>query len=386
MIPGQNLPTLPLQQRGVEMAEKTSGFMAMKGAGYYSKATLGAKHVMDNAATLVLDAVDRMAPTDDGSVFRVTDMGAADGGTSLDMWGRVLSRVRSLVPSRPIEIVYTDLPRNDFSQTFQNAHGMTGEATYLNHVSDVHVLASATSFHEPILPSSTLDLGFSATASHYVTATPCTIRDHVHMVGANAQERAAYEARGAEDWERMLLCRAAEMKPGARLCLFNFGIDAEGRYLGNTGGVNMFDTFAELWKSLASDGMITADEFLNTNFPQCYRTEAQFTAPLLDEKSPVYKAGLRMEHVESRVVRCPFEKHFTETKGAAEEFARDYIPTLRSWSEPTFVNGLDAGRSDAEKAAIIDTFYHRYQDRVAANPEGHAMDYVHIYLVCRKTA
>ena len=45
--------------------EDTTEFIAMKGAGYYSKATIGAKHVMDNAAELVLGAVDRMAPADD---------------------------------------------------------------------------------------------------------------------------------------------------------------------------------------------------------------------------------------------------------------------------------------------------------------------------------
>ena len=43
------------------MSDKaTAGFMSMKGAGYYSKATIGAKHVMDNAAELVLGAVERM--------------------------------------------------------------------------------------------------------------------------------------------------------------------------------------------------------------------------------------------------------------------------------------------------------------------------------------
>lgn len=365
-------------------ANKTSGFMAMKGAGYYSKATLGAKHVMDNAAGLVLDAVDRMAPADNGGVFRVTDMGAADGGTSLSMWTRVLAHVRAAVPSRPIEIIYTDLPRNDFSQTFQNALGLTGEDTYVGSVPNVHVLASATSFHEAILPPASLDLGFSATASHYIAAAPCAIADHVHMVGADPAERAAFEAQGAQDWERMLLRRAEEMKPGARLCLFNFGIDEEGRYLGATGGVNMFDTFAELWKALADEGVIDADEFRSTNFPQCYRTQAQFTAPLLDEEGPVYRAGLRLEHVESRVVRCPFEQDFTDNGRPPAEFARDYIPTLRSWSEPTFVNGLSPDRSPDDKARIIDAFYGRYQDRVAADPAGHAMDYVHIYLVCRK--
>jgi hypothetical protein len=365
-------------------SDRTTDFMAMKGAGYYSRATVGAKHVMDNAAGLVLDALDRMAPADDGSVFRVTDMGAADGGTSLAMWGRVLERVRAMVPGRPIEIVYTDLPRNDFSQTFQNAHGLTGEATYMGRVPGVYVLASATSFHEAILPPGTLDLGFSATASHYVTAAPCQIADHVHMVGAAPQERAAFQARGAEDWERMLLARAEEMKPGARLCLFNFGIDEEGRYLGNTGGVNMFDTFADLWREMRDEGVITGREFAATNFPQCYRTQSEFTAPLLDEAGPVHAAGLRLEHVEARVVRCPFEQDFTENGRDPAAFARAYIPTLRSWSEPTFANGLDKARDAAERAEIIDTFYGRYEARVAAAPQGHAMDYVHVYLVCRK--
>ena len=106
--------------------DQTTGFMAMKGAGYYSRATIGAKHVMDNAAGLVLDAIARMDPQDGSDTFRITDMGAADGGTSLDMWRRVLSDIRNRVPSRPIEMIYTDLPRNDFSQTFQMVHGLTG--------------------------------------------------------------------------------------------------------------------------------------------------------------------------------------------------------------------------------------------------------------------
>lgn len=364
--------------------DDTKGFMAMKGAGYYSKATLGAKHVMDNAAEMVLGAVDRMDLTEDGTPFRCTDMGAADGGTSMDMWRRVLAHARAQAPSRPIEIIYTDLPRNDFSQTFQNAHGLSGEATYMTEVGGVYPMASATSFHDAIVPPGTLDLGFSSTASHYVTAAPCTIADHVHMVGAAPGERAAFEAKGAEDWANMLAHRTREMKPGARLCLFNFGIDAQGRYLGNTGGVNMFDTFAELWAGLRDDGIITSAEFTNTNFPQCYRTQAQFTAPLEDHDSAAYKAGLRLEHVEARVVRCPFEQDFTENGGDAAAFAKSYIPTLRSWSEPTFVNGLNPERPAEEKAEIIDAFYGRYEARVADAPEGHAMDYVHIYLICRK--
>lgn len=364
------------------MGKDTKGFMAMKGAGYYSRATIGAKHVMDNAAGLVLGAVARMEPERGSGVFRATDMGAADGGTSLDMWGRVLADLRART-DRPVEIVYTDLPKNDFSQVFQQVHGLTGQRTYAGEVADVFVMASGTSFHEAIVPPGTLDLGFSATASHYITAVPGEIADHVHMVGATGEMRAAFEAKGAADWENFLLRRAVEMKPDARLCLFNFGIDAAGRYLGNTGGVNMFDTFAALWYGLAGEGVITPAEAQATNFPQVYRTQAQFCAPL-EPGGAAHAAGLRLEVVESRVVRCPFEQAFAEQGGDPAEFARDYIPTLRSWSEPTFAAGLSADRDADERAAILDAFYGRYEAQVAESPDGHAMDYVHIYMVIAK--
>jgi hypothetical protein len=34
--------------------------------------------------------------------------------------------------------------------------------------------------------------------------------------------------------------------------------------------------------------------------------------------------------------------------------------------------------------AILDEFYGRYERTVAAAPEGHGMDYIHIFLICRK--
>ena len=365
------------------MATETRRFMAMKGDGYYSKATTGAKDVIDRTAPLVLAALERMAPADDGSVFRATDMGAADGGTSVDLWRRVLGEVRRRAPSRPIEMIYTDLPRNDFSQLFRMIHGQTDVRSYLPEVPNLAVLASATSFHDQIVPAGTLDLGFSATASHYVSKVPCDITRHVHMVGAKGAEREAYLAQGRADWRRMLLARARELKPSGRLVLVNFGIDADNRWLGHTGGQCMFDTFDVLWRGMVEDGRITAREYQETNFPQVYRRQAEFVAPLEDASDPVHQAGLRLESVESRMVRCPYALDF-ERHGDATSFARVYIPTLRSWSEPVFAKGLSSERSPEDREAILDEFFDRYERRVAAAPEGHGMDYVHIYLVCRK--
>ena len=363
--------------------QQTDDFMAMKGAGYYSRATIGAKHVMDNAAGLILQALDRSPPSDDGSVFQMTDMGAADGGTSIDMVGRVLGDVRARCPSRPIQMTYTDLPKTDYSALFQIVHGLTDTATYAETIYDLYISASATSFHRQIVPAGTLDLGHSATASHYITEVPTVIEDHLHMVRATGEVRDAFEAKGAADWENFLLMRARELKSGGFLALFNFGIDEENRWLGHTGGVSMFDEFNRHWRAMADEGRITEAEYRATNFPQVYRTVDQFTAPLTTPGA-VKDAGLTLEHAETRVVRCPFAEAFE--KGEYEspsEFAAAYIPTLRSWSEPVFVAGL-SGRPAAQVNELVDEFYGRYQATVAADPTGHAMDYVHCYLICRK--
>ena len=90
--------------------QTTEGFMSMKGGGYYSKATIGAKHVIDNAAHLIFDSLARMNPPDNGTTFTVADMGCADGGTSISTVGEILKFIRKKTPSRPIQMVYTQLP------------------------------------------------------------------------------------------------------------------------------------------------------------------------------------------------------------------------------------------------------------------------------------
>ena len=181
----------------------------------------------------------------------------------------------------------------------------------------------------------------------------------------------------------MLLNRASDLAPGGKLALFNFGIDEEGRYLGSTGGISMFDTFNKLWAAFRDDGTITDEEYTNTNFPQSYRTVEQFTNPFVNEDNPVYRAGLRMEHVETRVVECPYEVDFRDHRDA-DKFAREYIPTLRSWSETTFAAGLSSQRSSEECQEILDRYFDSYQQCVREDPAGHAMDYVHCYLIVEK--
>ena len=367
------------------MAETALPFVnvAMWGGGHYSTATKGCKDVIDAATPLVLDAIRRMPDTRASSTFTLTDMGCADGGTSIDMVRQATAAVRARWPHLPICVVYADQPRNDYNSLFYLIHGLTPVPTYLDEIEDLYVLASATSFFRPILPPGTLDLGFSATAMHWLSRKPCDLTNHVQAVGAAGAELAAFTEQGQRDWEAILLQRSRELVIGGRLVLVNFCRDEAGRYLGNTGGVNMFDTFNALWRRFAAEGTISSDEYLGTTFAQYYKTVDEFTRPLSGSASPVYRAGLRLEQCETRVVPCPFAAEFRQ-HGDAERFAHDYIPTLRSWTESTFLGALSPNRPLEERQAIIDRYYGAYEASVRTNPVGHGMDLVHIYMTIAK--
>ena len=54
--------------------------ISMKGGGYYSKATTGAKDVIDGGTPLILEALASMDIPDEARPFTMADSGCADGG------------------------------------------------------------------------------------------------------------------------------------------------------------------------------------------------------------------------------------------------------------------------------------------------------------------
>ena len=352
--------------------------ITMSTGGLYSLATKGAKDVIDNATPMVLKAIDDLALDPNASEFKMSDMGCADGGTSLSMVDAAVSKVRSICPQADISVVYSDQPRNDFNALVKIVHGLTEFDSYLGKVERVYPLVSGSSFYLQAVPDATLHLGFSATAMHWLSKKPCNISNHVHMVGASGEQLNAFAHQAKQDWETILGCRAKELVSGGRLVLINFCRDEQGRYLGNTGGVNMFDNFNTIWRDFLSQGVISQIEYENMTLPQYYNTVDEFSDPLINQSSAVHQAGLRLDNIETRVVPCPFAEEFKVHRDA-EKFANGLIPTIRSWNESIYFAALDATRPVEQRRAIIEDYYETYRQQVIQTPEEHGMGYVHAY-------
>ena len=125
----------------------TQALLSMKGSGYYSKITAGAKIAIDTTRDLMETAIYEIPII---TPLRVADYGSADGGTSQELWFELIKRIRNGGDNREIEIVYTDLASNDFSTLFRTMQGMEGtfEHSFQNQFSNIFVHACGTGFHQ----------------------------------------------------------------------------------------------------------------------------------------------------------------------------------------------------------------------------------------------
>jgi hypothetical protein len=359
--------------------------IAMVGGGYYSANALGAKAVIDATLPFVDEALRAAASVQSDQPFAIADFGASDGGTSIDLMRHVVRTVRKAHPRRLITLTYTDLPYNDFSVLFRRLHGVLGaqDPEPLAQERGLFTFAAGTSFHRQIFPDATLSFGFSATAMHYLSAKPGPIADHVHAVGGTRDEIALYRSQGRLDWATILLARARELVPGGRLVIANLCVDEHGRHIGSTGGASMFDTLSKHWRSLAAAGLITESEYRAATFQMYYHSPQEYAAPFTDPDSPVVRAGLRLDHSSTTITPCPFAAIFHEHRDAVA-YAHAYVPSIRSWSESTFLSALEPERQPTERARILDQLYDAYEAEVAAAPELHWKDYVHCIQVISK--
>ena len=365
----------------INTKSKQADNITMSGGGLYSLATKGAKDVIDIATPRVIDALESMDIP--GDRFTIADMGCADAGTSLGMIKSLLDRINQLNPQTQNTVIYADQPANDFNALIQIVHGQSQFQTWMGQVKNAYPLISGSSFYLQAVPDNFLDLAFSATAMHWLSSKPCDINNHVHMVGATGEEYEAFAKQAQFDWKTILMCRAKELKSGGKMVLVNFCRDQQGRYLGNTGGVNMFDTFNTIWQQFLKEERISEQEYQAMTLPQYYHTVEEFSEPLINRESPCYQSGLRLESIETAVVPCPFALQF-KRDGDLSRFADGLIPTIRSWNQSIFRAGLSTSRSETEKSQIIEDFYGTYHNMIMREPSGHGMDYVHAYMTISK--
>ncbi|WP_299588197.1 hypothetical protein [uncultured Microbulbifer sp.] len=327
----------------------------------YSLETLGAKFCIDNSWPLMVSALDSMP---DKKYYNTMDYGAADGGTSLELWRRVFQKLGH----KDIYHIANDLPASDLMMLSKNLNRLSSEFESLV------VFMQPGSFYKHVAPRASLNLGLAATTMHWLSRMPGKLTEHIQANKVDGIQRKAFRKQSLNDFNRLLDLRAWEFEVGGQFILVDLAQDEAGHLLGNNDkDRDMFDTLFDIWTELYKAGEISKGVFDNAAFQNYYRTDEDVWHVL---NMPHHRESWTVQEMSTKITSCPYRSKF-DLDGNASEFSEGLMKTIRSWSEQTFRTSII---EHGENLAAINRLFEELQKRILGDPYKYSMDYVHHYI------
>ncbi|ORW86345.1 SAM-dependent methyltransferase [Mycobacterium sp. IEC1808] len=305
----------------------------------------------------------------------IADYGAANGHNSLKPMsaGIAVLRLRTR-HDHAILVAHTDVPDNDFTTLFRTLSD--DPDSYLH--SDTASFASAIgrSFYGQILPSNTVNLGWTSWATQWVSRIPCELEDHVHVgYSSNDAARAAYAHQAAVDWNDFVAFRGRELAPDGRLVVMTSAVDEDG----TSGFRPLLDAIVAALADQARDGRLGEDELRRMAIPTFARSEKDFHAPF----APSGRfEGLRIEHLETFNAEDRFWARL-QIDDDANAFGAQWAAFARAALFPALVGGLNGGAGDPRATAFVDHLETAVAGRLATAPEPMRIPIATVVLVKR---
>lgn len=291
----------------------------------------------------------------------IADYGAATAHNSLLPIGAAIAVLRKRTrPEHSILVAHTDVPDNDFTAMFRTLSD--DPDSYLRKDPATFASAVGRSFYSQIVPSNSVNLGWSSWAIQWLSRVPAPIPDHV-QVGYCSDEgvRAAYAKQAAHDWHEFVAFRGRELCPGGRLVVLTMAVGDDGEF----GYRALFrDMLAELGE-LVAQGLITEDEVHRMCIPTVSRRAADFHTPFAPKGR---FERMEIEHLEVFDAEDRFWTQY-QVDHDATAFGTQWAAFARASVFPTMAAALDGGHADPRSAQFMNRLEAGVAARMAAGPE-----------------
>ncbi len=347
----------------------------MVGGGYYNQHSAPQMASIDFVLPWLDAAIASMHLSEAWpTTIGLADFGCSEGGNSIAVMQRLVSVFRKR-SSRPIQTHHIDLPTNDYRELFKNLRPDGGSVF---EAAETYSAAVGGSMYDQLLPPRSIHLATTFNSIAYLSRRPVDrLANYVSANGPSArrgigevtqEERDAFADQAEADMESFLIARAAELVPGGKLLVQNFGCGEVFRECdGNCDVLN--DALLEI----VDAGIIDREGYEAFYLPVYYRTLDELTAPLTTPNSALARS-FRLERAESSEVPVPFVEQFNST-GDADRFGRDYIEYIRAFSEPmlrvSFAEHVDLDR-------LVSEVFERTERLIRNHPDRYEYHYIGI--------
>ncbi|XP_067670275.1 uncharacterized protein [Haliotis asinina] len=296
----------------------------------------------------------------EGVTFTVGDYGCRDGFSTQEIFGYVIDSLKERHGEQvPVHIIYEDLASNDFNALIRTVGG--NGMVSADHPK-VYMAICPTSFYEQCVPDNTFHLLASFWSVHCLSSSVSYNDSLFSFPDASRDEIDVVQAQARKEWQRFLLIRAKELKPGGCMMMI-LPAEVSGRRYGQSRVhlQNLWIAMTKVWRLLRDLRVITKSEYKAANFSSYYRSEEELRAPFSDAASQVVQAGLRIKsleicHQEPNSMKCG-------VMADRETSAGRFVWTIRSWTERIFLQAL-SNRSRASRLDVVNSFYDRLLEHI----------------------
>lgn len=304
----------------------------------------------------------------------IADYGASTGHNSLLPVCAAVAVLRKRTRAdHSILVAHTDAPDNDFTAMFRTL--CDDPDSYLHKDSATFASAVGRSFYSQIIPSNSVNLGWSSWAVHWLRRVPAPVPDHVQVAYSRDQAtRDAYAKQAANDWHEFIAFRGRELCPGGRLVVMTMAVDDAGEF----GYRGVLTALTDAIDELAAEGLLTADETHRMCIPTVGRSQADFLAPFAPKGR---FERLEIEHLEVFDAEDRYWDQYRKDKDA-KAFGRHWAAFLRASVFPTLGAALDGGPAP-RTAQVLDRLEAAVAARLAAAPEQTQIPMAQVVLVKR---
>jgi len=291
----------------------------------------------------------------------IADYGAANGHNSLKPLSAAIAVLRRRTRhDHAILVAHTDVPHNDFTALFQTLADDPESYLHLDPASFPSAIGR--SFYGQIIPSNTVNLGWTSWATQWLSRIPCELDDHVHVTCTDDDAaRAAHAHQAATDWHNFVAFRGRELAPEGRLVVLTMAADEDGTF----GFTALLETIVAVLSDQVRDGLLRQDEVHRMTIPAFGRSEKDFRAPF----APSGRfEGLTIDHLETFDAEDRFWAQF-KLDGDAEAFGARWAAFARTALFPTLAGGLDGGPQDSRAVEFVEQLEGAVAHRLATEPQ-----------------
>jgi hypothetical protein len=291
----------------------------------------------------------------------IADYGASTGHNSLLPISAAIAVLRTRTrPEHSVLVAHTDVADNDFTGLFQTLE--EDPDSYLKKDAAVFASAIGRSFYTQILPSNSVNLGWTSWATQWLGRIPAPVPDHLQVAYSSDEKiKAAYAKQAAHDWHEFVAFRGRELCPGGRLVVLTMAVGDDGEF----GYRPLFrEMLAEL-SELVAQGLITEDELHRMCIPTVSRCAADFHTPFAPKGR---FERVEIEHLEVFDAEDRFWTQY-QVDHDATAFGTKWAAFVRASAFPTMAAALDGGRADPRSGEFMNRLEAGVAARLAAEPE-----------------